>query len=104
MQRIYCNSILKPSNEKTNEVMLHIAERENEVKEMLNKEEWKHWLYEYHRKVRGKMDLPNEIFVVAKSKDAAKVVFAMFQKEPDGNCYDVFYDEEMKCHYILVNE
>ena len=39
---------------------------------------------------------------MAKTEDGT-VVFVLFPKEPDGNHYKTYYDEERKLIYILVD-
>ena len=68
----------------------------------LNEDNYKTFVSVFYNYIREKFNLPNKIFTMAKTENGT-VVFVFFPKEPDGNHYKTYYDEESKLIYILVD-
>lgn len=103
MERIYCDSVTKAENEEFNELLLKIVSISKEATDKLNKKDLKIWLYNFHNYIREKFNLPNKLFTIIANEDNTKAQMIFFPKEPDGNYYQPFYDEELKQIYILVD-
>ncbi len=106
MKRIYADSIVKPNDENCNEYFLQLANKQKEIKEKFKDEEniRKKVIVYFHNHIREGLELPNKLFGFATSKDNTKACIVLFDKESDGNVYDVFFDDELKQPYILVDE
>ena len=102
MERIYCDAASDINNEEVSKLCLEMVLAEEDAKERFNKDDFKIWLYAFHNYVREKLNLPNKLFLLAVSLDKTRAQMVFFPKEPDGNCYKGFYDEELKLSYILV--
>lgn len=105
MKRIYYEATCEAQNEETNKCFLKLALIQKKAKEELTDEEsFKIWITEFHNKIREHYNLPNKLFGFGISKDNTKARIVIFPKEPDGNYYKIFFDEELKRPYILVEQ
>lgn len=104
MERVYFDDTYSAKDEESNKYLLKSAEIQREAKEYLEENSFKKWVVDYHNYIRRKLDLPNKLFAFAMNTDKTKAYIVVFPKEPDGNYYEVFIDEETKKPYILVDE
>ena len=106
MKRIYADSIVKPNDENCNEYFLELVNTQKEIKEKFKDEEdiRKKVIVYFHNHIREALELPNKLFGFATSEENTKACIVLFDKEVDGNVYDVLFDEELKKPYILVKE
>lgn len=104
MKRIYCDKICEPSNEATNKHFVRLNNTENEAKDNLSDEDFEDFLSNFHNWIRQDLNLPNKIFLFARTKDNESVHILFFPKEPDGKCYKPEIDNESGSVYILVDD
>jgi len=105
MERIYCDVFCNAENEETNNLFLKLAAIEaEEASKCSDENDLKAFVIGFHGYVRVKLNLPNKIFAFVTNKDKTKADILLFPKEPDGNWYKAFYDEEVGNVYILVEE
>lgn len=103
MERIYCDMTGDPATEEFNEFLLKYMEAHYEAEKKLSKDDYNSWAIAENKNMREKFDLPNKVFIVARNKERTKAKIIFFPKEPDGNSYETFYDEELNRFYILVD-
>ena len=101
MERIYYDEVYESTTEEGKELYLKLYNLFNEAQYM-NEDNYKTFVSIFYNYIREKFNLPNKIFTMAKTEDGT-VVFVLFPKEPDGNHYKIYYDEERKLIYILVD-
>ena len=104
MKRVYSYATANPTNEESNKTLLEMAFKQKEMKEKFEEDIFEKWIIYYHNKIREKLKLPNKLFGFAISKDKTKAEIVLFDKDADGNFYEVFFDEEIGEPYILVDE
>lgn len=102
MERMYYDEVYKSATEEGKELYLRLYNLFNEAQKCLNEDNYKTFVSVFYNYIREKFNLPNKIFTMAKTEDGT-VVFVLFPKEPDGNHYKTYYDEELKLIYILVD-
>lgn len=104
MKRVYYEATCEAQNEETNNLFLKLVFEERKAKEkIVNEEDFKIWITDFHSKIREYFKLPNKVFGFGIIKDNTKAKIVVFPKEPDGNYYKIFFDEELKQPYILVS-
>ena len=101
MEKIYYDEVYESKTEEGKELYLRLYNLFNEA-QYLNEDNYKTFVSVFYNYIREKFNLPNKIFTMAKTEDGT-VVFVLFPKEPDGNHYKTYYDEERKLIYILVD-
>ena len=104
MEKIYCDAMCEPRTEDDNGLFLKFASMQDELRKKLNKDDFKSWIFKFHNYIRKELGLPNKVFSFATTADKTKAGIILFPKEPDGNHYKAYYDEEAKLFYILVEE
>jgi hypothetical protein len=102
MERMYHDEVYESATEEGKELYLRLYNLFNEAQKCLNEDNYKTFVSVFYNYIREKFNLPNKIFTMAKTEDGT-VVFVLFPKEPDGNHYKTYYDEESKLIYILVD-
>lgn len=103
MERVYAYIVVEPTTENCNEYFLKLASMEKEANKTLEKDTFEKWIVDFHDYIRKRLeDFPNKLFGFAVSKDSTKAYIVVFDKETDGNHYEIFFDEEKKKPYILV--
>lgn len=92
-----------PDNEDVIKLLLKIAsEKELFKKTCNNKDEYKEFIVALHKDVREMFNLPNKLLGIVRNKENTKAFFALFDKEPDGNDYDIFPEKHKKgLNFIL---
>lgn len=103
MEKLYCDIILNPINEDANKLLLNLISSYREAKEKYNEYDLKLFRLSFHKTMRERFEMPNELFAFATNEDNTKAQVMCFPKEPDGNIYQPFYDEELNNFYILVD-
>lgn len=106
MRRLYCEKgIYYPANEKVKKEWLVLATMEDKAKELLSEEDYRVFINYSHRTIRQMFGIPNKIFTfVIPKNDEIDVRIIIFPKEPDGNKYELYLDEETNQPYILIEE
>lgn len=102
MERMYYDEVYESATEEGKELYLRLYNLFNEAQKCLNEDNYKTFMSVFYNYIREKFNLPNKIFTMAKTEDGT-VVFVLFPKEPDGNHYKTYYDEESKLIYTLVD-
>jgi hypothetical protein len=102
MERVYCDNIWNPKDEDANQLLLNLMSSYRRAKEKFNEEDLKIYSIAFHDAIRVSLEMPNKLFAFLTNEDNTKAQIAFFPKEPDGNSYQPFYDEELKRIYILV--
>ena len=103
MEKIYCDCVLNPINEDVNQFLLNLISSYREAKEKFNEYDLKIYCLTIHKTMRERFEMPNKLFAFVKNADNTKAQIVCFPKEPDGNIYQPFYDEELNNFYILVD-
>lgn len=103
MGRIYCDEVCNPKTEEATEFLLKIYNHAMTAQECLDEDNYKAWVLIFYNFVREKLNMPNKVFSIVKSKDNTQAQIVLFPKEPDGNYYEIGFDEELKLPYILVD-
>lgn len=101
MKRIYMGMEYKSIDEETNKLFLWLANMQSKMKEELEETEFNSWVYEFHNTVREKLGLPNEVITFCTYRDETEAWIVSFPKEPNGNVYKVYLDEELDSLYIV---
>ncbi len=101
MERIYYDEVYESTTEEGKELYLRLYNLFNEA-QCLNEDNYKTFVSVFYNYIREKFNLPNKIFTMAKTEDGT-VALVLFPKEPDGNHYKIYHDEESKRIYILVD-
>lgn len=103
MHKIYCDCVLNPKNEDVNRLLLTWIASCRKAKEKYNEDDFKRYKATFHNAMRESFEMPNEVFAFVTNEDNTKAQIACFPVEPNGNTYQLFYDEELNNFYILVD-
>lgn len=102
MEKIYCDEVYNPKTKEATDFCVGLYYAHTKVKEHFDEDDYKTWAFNFNNYIREMLNLPNKVVSIAKSVDNTQVQIVLFPKEPDGNLYEIFYDEELKLAYILI--
>lgn len=102
MEKIYSDEVIELTTEEGKEICLKVYDLLEDAHKGLKEDNYKFFVSMIHGYIREKFNLPNKLFTMAKKEDGT-AVFVMFPKEPDGNRYNTYRDEESKLIYIMVD-
>ena len=103
--KIYSTEIKKPSNDKVNRLLLSIFSVQEMAKESLDTGADHKLVGRFYNDIlRDILNLENKVFAITRNADCTKAWIIYFDKEPDGNTYEVFRDEDTGKWYILVED
>ena len=102
MSRIYCDTIYRPKTKEGIDFCLDVVELCGTARGCFseNEDEFKTWVTGFYNRIREKLNLPNKIFAISADENRTEAAIVLFPKEPDGDYYKVYYDEETGLAYI----
>lgn len=99
--RIYASELISFKREDIIQELLSLNKTLVKARGKMDEVSYDELVIKNNNLMRKVLKLPNKIFTLAVTTDNKPVLF-VFDKEPDGKDYDVFWDE--KVPYIVVEE
>lgn len=103
MEKVYAAQLVTPVDETGLEFLKTAIYEIKAAQETLPEADYKKYCKHVHDAIRHLFQLPNHIFSLCGNEDMTKLGIYIFEREANGETYEVNRDENGK-PYILVNQ